>query len=517
METIERHYFPPGPVAAAFMQSSAFVRGVLGPIGSGKSVACCMEIMRRAAEQCPGIDGVRRTRWVIVRNTYPELKSTTIKTWLDWFPEDVYGKFRWDVPLTHHIKVDDLDVEVLFLALDRPDHVKKLLSLEVTGGFINEAREIPRVILDGLTGRVGRYPSKRDKPPHIPDHQWPTWFGVVMDTNPPDDDHWWHGLAEGSDDQLLVSMREAEAVMRVEGLLAPEQPLFEFFRQPSGLDKQAENLDNLPPGYYIRATAGKRQDWIKVYVHGEYGSLHDGKPVYPEFSDRLHVATKPLAALAGTPILIGWDFGLTPAAIVGQITPRGQFRILAEYVAERMGIRQFARDVVKPAIASRFTEHRLGLSLSDMPLGEEWRLIRSVGDPAGVKHSDTDESSCFQELYALGFMAHPAKTNNLIPRREAVAGFLTRLSDGEPTLLLDPSCKQLRKGFNGGYRYRKMAVPGEERFTEAPDKNSFSHPHDALQYLALELAEPVQPPAPPRKDSWRARLKTMQRNSPMSA
>ncbi|PHV09832.1 terminase large subunit domain-containing protein, partial [Chitinimonas sp. BJB300] len=145
----EIHYYPPGPVASAFMNSKAFVRGLLGPIGSGKSVTCCMEIMRRACEQAPDINGRRRTRWVIIRNTYPELKSTTIKTWLEWFPEEHYGRVKWDVPITQMIHLNhDVEMEVIFLALDRPDHVKKLLSLEVTGGWINEARELPKAILD---------------------------------------------------------------------------------------------------------------------------------------------------------------------------------------------------------------------------------------------------------------------------------------------------------------------------------------------------------------------------------
>jgi len=177
---------------AAFHASPAFIRGVLGPIGSGKSVGCCIEVFSAACEQEPGRDGIRRTRWVIVRNTYPELKSTTIKTWLDWFPEEHFGPMSWDVPITHHIRFGDVDCEVLFLALDRPEHVKKLLSLEVTGGWINEAREVPKAILDALTGRVGRFPSMRDKPDHIPKECWPTRSFVIMDTNAPDDDHWWH-------------------------------------------------------------------------------------------------------------------------------------------------------------------------------------------------------------------------------------------------------------------------------------------------------------------------------------
>ena len=43
--------------------------------------------------------------------------------------------------------MNDLDLEVIFLALDRPEDVKKLLSLELTGIWINEAREIPKVLL----------------------------------------------------------------------------------------------------------------------------------------------------------------------------------------------------------------------------------------------------------------------------------------------------------------------------------------------------------------------------------
>ena len=51
-------------------------------------------------------------------------------------------------------------VEFLFRALDKPDDIKKLLSLEVTGGWLNEAREIPKAIMDILIGRLGRYPRK---------------------------------------------------------------------------------------------------------------------------------------------------------------------------------------------------------------------------------------------------------------------------------------------------------------------------------------------------------------------
>ena len=37
----------------------------------------------------------------------------------------------------------------------------------------------------------------------------------------------------------------------------------------------------------------------------------------------------------------------------------------------------------------------------------------------------------------------------------------------------------------GGYKYKKIQISGEDRYNLKPDKNVFSHPADAEQYLAL--------------------------------
>ena len=151
-------YKPPGNVAKTFMKDPSFVRGLRGPVGSGKSVTCCMEIMRKATQQKPNEKGVRRTRWAVVRNTNPQLKTTTIKTWRDWFDDDL-GRFIWSPPYTHHLNFALADktiveCEVIFLALDKTEDVKKLLSLELTGVWVNEAREIGKSIVDACTMRV---------------------------------------------------------------------------------------------------------------------------------------------------------------------------------------------------------------------------------------------------------------------------------------------------------------------------------------------------------------------------
>ncbi|MFN9358391.1 MAG: hypothetical protein ACK6A4_16485, partial [Alphaproteobacteria bacterium] len=60
-------FSPAGPVARAFMQDDSFVRVLIGPIGSGKTSAAVVEILRRASMQRPGPDGVRRVRVACIR------------------------------------------------------------------------------------------------------------------------------------------------------------------------------------------------------------------------------------------------------------------------------------------------------------------------------------------------------------------------------------------------------------------------------------------------------------------
>jgi hypothetical protein len=473
------------PTASKFHRSDAFVRGLRGPIGTGKSVTCCMEMIRRAREQEP-FEGVRRTRWAAIRNTYPELKSTTIKTWEDWSDAPVV----FDSPITSLFKrtLGDgtrIEMEVLFMSLDRPDDVKKLKSLDLTGVWLNEASELAKAVLDMATGRVGRYPSKV--------MGGPTWSGVIADTNSPDDDHWYYKLAEAPSAEELAQRDDLVRQLVELGQMRPGQLLYEWFAQPGALIKVgdryepnplAENVKNhtLGYGYWLRQIAGKNEEWIKVFVLGQYGSVHDGKPVFPEYNDTLHIKT--LNPIAGVPLDIGMDFGLTPAAVIGQRDSRGRLLIIDELCGEDMGIRQFLEDVLIPQLMDVYADW---WALKDGPKRDGLgRMISCVGDPAGKQKAQTDEKTCFQEVKAAGLHIEPAETNAFIPRRSAVAWFLSKLIGGQPAFLMDPVCSVLRKGFNGGYKYRRIQVTGEERYTDEPVKNGYSHPHDALQYLALK-------------------------------
>ena len=449
----------------------------MGPVGSGKSVACCVEIFLRASRQrACGQRNVRKSRWAVIRNTYPELKTTTIRTFQDWFGD--IATMRWDVPITAKIEVGLHDgtimqLEIIFIAMDRPKDIQKLKSLELTGAFLNEACELSKSALDMVTSRVGRYPAKREG--------GPSWHGIVMDTNPPDDDHWYYKLAE----------EEKPEIMMPDGTVLK----YEFWRQPPALifnevsgeytpNQHAENIVNLELGYqyYFQQLPGKTREWINVFCMGQYGTIHEGRAVYPEWNDQIHCATEKILPLRGLPLLIGFDFGLTPSAIIGQFHPRGQMRILDELCSgigdiEEMGINQFARDVVKPYL----TNHYAGMGL------------QVFCDPAGTARSESDKTvTCIKMLALNGIRAEPTYTNDWITRRESVVRFLTSTRDGEPGFQLSPNCKVLRKGFNGGYKYDRIQISGEERFKDKASKNSYSHPHDGLQYMCLGSTSPKE-------------------------
>jgi hypothetical protein len=430
------------PTMRKFHKSNAFVRAVMGPIGSGKSVGCIADLLVKAHDQAPNSEGVRNTRWVVIRNTYRELQDTTIKTFHDWVPEAAGYWSKMNMTFTLEQRQPDgttVHAEFMFRALDRPNDVKKLLSLEITGGFINEAREVPKQVVDMLQGRCGRYPSKREG--------GPTWFGIIMDTNPPDNDSWWYKLFEEN---------------------LPEN--FEIFYQPSGMAEDAENIENLPPGYYPNMIGGKDQEWINVYVHGQYGFVSDGKPVFPEYKDNVHATSDDWTPDPKLTLYIGIDFGLTPAAVIGQQTAAGRMVIFDELVTFDMGAMSFGK-LLREKLNTKYAK---------------FTNVEIYADPAGEQRAQTDETTPFQILQNQGITAYPTYTNDFTIRRETIADYLLRLDfAGNPAFLVTKGAPTLRKALSGGYKYKRVQVSGEAKFMDKPDKGKYSHVADACQYLFI--------------------------------
>lgn len=465
--------YDPVPTIRQFALSDARIRGLMGPFGSGKSSGCVAEAVRRGQMMPRSPDGVRHSRYAIVRNTYTELRDTTIKTVFQWLPPLHFGHYA-ERRHSYQIKAfAGVDIELLFLALDRPDDISALLSLELSGAWVNEAREIPWGIIEALDGRIGRWPPVRDVGPEA-------WFGLWMDTNPPDSDSRWYRFFE--DKGWLQDFLKLQREGHFPSNMAPES-YAALFKQPSGLGPDAENLVNLQPGYYPKLAVGKAKEWVTVYCRGDYGFVVEGKLVYPEYSDQVH-CTKGANPIEGCTVIRSWDFGLTPACIFSQLQPSGQWVTFDEMTSDNMSIDQFSDEVLEHCARSFKGNVRF----------EDW------GDPAGNQRVQTDSRTCFQIMQAKnieidGSIQEPTH------RQEAVRKPLRTLVGGEPQFILHPRCRVLRKGFLGGYHRRRLAVTGE-RYAKDPEKNLYSHPHDALQYGMVQYFGPAMVGDGPVDDDW---------------
>lgn len=449
------------PTPSRFHLDDSFYRCMRGPVRSGKSTSMCIEIMNRASKQKPSAFGFRRTRWAVIRNTYRELEDTTLRTWLMWFPETVFGPFNRRT-MTHMVRFNDIQCEVIFRALDRPDDITKLLSLELTGAWVNEAREVPKAIIDVLGDRVEQYPPKMN--------EGCTWGGVIMDTNSPDEDHWWFDL-EASPPQIRLDSGKKVG--------------WKFFVQPGALleingkfvpNPKAENIRNLNGGhnYYMKRLAGKKDSYVRVYYCNQFGFVDEGKRVHPEYSDSTHCSPSPLVPDPRHPVVIGLDFGLTPAAAFFSRRPNGQWWLFHEIATKDVGIKKFGELLLMPYILSNLLDFN----------------IEVYGDTYGNVGSQNDKTTPQQILETMGLsISMPEMESGPNIRKESLSAPLARMIDGEPGLLVDPSCTVIRKGLSSKYVYKRIQVVGDEKYHDKPDKNFWSHVCEAAQHAMVGAGE----------------------------
>lgn len=424
------------PTVAAFMHSTAFVRIILGPVGSGKSTGCLMEIVRRAAMQAPGPDGFRRTRFAIVRQTLQQIKQTVLKEFYTWVEPVTSFKVSEN---TIYLSFDDVRCEIHLIPLDDENDQRRLLSMQLTGAWVNEFPEIDPAIIPSLCGRLGRYPSQAQG--------GPTWFGLIMDGNFPNEGGEWHDLLENK---------------------LPDD--YRLFKQPGGREPNAENIENLPGGYeyYNRLARGQSAEWVKRYVDAQYGNDPSGMAVFRDSYTHSFHSVDSLDPIPGRPLLVGQDFGRDPWSVICQLDHRGRFLVLEEVAGEDIGLEQHLLLNLRPRL--------MDARYLNMP-------VAIIGDPSGVSKSSLYEETSFDMLKREGFMAFPAPTNDLDPRLRAIEAYLMQQVGGKAVFLVDRSrCPTIVGGLRGGYRYSKMKS-GQRKPT--PDKNNYSHPMDALQYAAL--------------------------------
>lgn len=487
-------YRPDGETLRAFMRNTtARVKVIRGPIGSGKTLMIMNDIWSIACRQAPSPqDGLRKTRWAIVRNTYAELEGATVKDWLEWFPEGPggYGTMYWSRPLEYHMALGDVRAEIVFIALDNPEDVKKLRSTQFTGFWFNELQYTAREIFMEAESRTGRYPAPWDG--------GATWDGVLADMNEPSEDHWLAQMTgevpypEDMSDQERSDLRWPK-----EWLYLVQPPALNEVFEADGKTLQAyrvnvatadmtaeerakvrpaENLRYLWPNrgggvaYYAEKCRGKTKAWIDSRLMNRITIFVEGSPVWPEFKLETHVAKGELRIHPGHPLFIGIDFGRSPAAVFGQLV-NDRWNVLDEIVAFDVSAQVFA-----PMVKRRI-EQRFGF-VED---------IRIFGDPKGDDQDQKTEGTAYDIYRANGLYVQPApvKNNNIMVRVETVSYLFNEMRDGLPRCQFDPVRVRTLKVACAGKYHRERIKGANGSVKELPKKDRYSNVADAFGYMVI--------------------------------
>lgn len=455
-EQIEEKTYKILPTIGRFHRNGAIHRSIIGPVGSGKTSGAAMEGFFFIPKFLYKRYGIKRTKGVIVRNTYFELLDTTLETMQEWFPHGEWqaGRRIFSLKQIHEIDGEEVELEIdaLLRSCDLPKDVRKFKSLEVTWAWIDESNEVSVKIKNLIKTRIGRFPRIYKDRQTGESKPCPIKFFIETSNAP-------------TTEQALYSQYAWDTTPP--GPPPKDPPLENHvgFWQPPG-----ENEENLGPGYYrdLRYSFRDYPDMIDIYIENKPGVLIQGKLVYANFKMDYHVAKQSLVWSKGI-IYRGWDnSGNFPACVVGQIPTAGQLQIMREFYSDRIGIVDFTKLVVESC-----NQQFPGASYVD------------YGDPTGANQFSKKGggfTSNAQLMLTSGRVKVISSDNNFTARVQSVDQQLTKI-DG---LLIDPSCTRLITGFMGGYHYHEIGS-NTGIYGDGPVKNMYSHPHDGLQYMTVKL------------------------------
>lgn len=489
---------PDGYILSQFLMSNGEFDAIQGPIGSGKTDTASMRMFRHCTEQPKQADGIRRSRWAVVRQTFPELKTTTIKSFCELFPEGDeadggFGHMTWSPPFTYNLKHGDVEAEIIFLALDKDEDVKKLRSLQLTGIYFNELQYIPLLMVTEGLSRTGRYPPVKQG--------GCTWSGGIADLNAPEALHWlpimWGKVPvpdHFTPDQVRQHTRPENWNLFIQppALLVLDEEMKKAGLEPLNPGEEveycvnpgAENLRWLQKGYYEKKIKGVTTQWIDANCRNIAASIMRGKAVHPLFRGpnerNSHVSPTPLKYSPHLDLYVGLDFGLTPAAVFGQVL-QGRVYVLGEIYAgdEGTGSTQFA-PIVRQEIVRRFPE----ISLD---------RVKFFGDPGGSIRVQTDAQTSFDIFRQEGLRVMLAPGANRFKgpggRKEVVDKLLSQFVNGLPALCVDPGARMITAGLGGGYQFKVTKTTAGEFMSGDIVKNSYSHPCEAFGYMLLGMGQ----------------------------
>lgn len=377
--------YTPEPKQAEFHVSEAKYRAMIGAFRSGKTYAACYEVIGLSL-RFPGNEGL------ICRRDYTALRDSTMTTFFDILPKTDPLVLKWN-ETTHDLwlKTNGKPSKIMFRGAD---DYHQFGSYELGWFWIDQAEQVRDKVFTMLQSRLSKRGAK---------------LSGIITPNPPNQYHW-----------IYKTFKKAKH---------PEEY---WYIQTSTYD----NKKYLPRGY-IEDLEKKPENWKKMYLHGEFGFMAEGDPVYSIFRSELNMSKEPLRVIPNLPILRVWDFGYRFPAVgfYQYLEAKDRMHKLAEVVGHQVTLDPFADRVIG------FGLERFGNA-----------TYKDYCDPkAGEQKSDKSEKTSIEILESKGIGDIRFQQGFVMDGVNLIRRYLIARDDGYPGYIIDPSCQTTEEAYLGGY------------------------------------------------------------------
>lgn len=420
----------------AFVQSTAHINHLTGPMGEGKTHCAVARIIAHAY-RCK----IRPLRAAIIRDTHENIKTSTAIS-----IREVLGdraEFKNDNKKLF-IKAE-YPIECDLFGIDDQASIGKLQGPQYGTIWLEEPAPIhekvnaglPREVFDIAIARCGRQAGS------IPNLQ--------ITQNPADDTHWTSQLIDEPEEYMVAE----------DGTVITKRT----FHIQKGENKFLTSLQRAANMAAFKNDPGK---WAR-YVEGKVASVSQGITVTPNYGESFHFSQKILPVHPKLPAFRFWDGYQHPCCVIAQYNPAGQLVVHECLDMPGAGVKELIQDKLNPLLFTPKFRDKIAL----------WR---EIGDPS-MKTPDQSTvtmtaAKTIETLLKTRFESGPTRWNNRI---EPLNQALTKtINAGMPLIIISASAALLHKALKGGWHYKKDN--NGKRMGDTPVKNEYSHPGDAFAY-----------------------------------
>lgn len=390
----------PLPTQKRFHKSSAKYNLLAGGFGTGKSTALVIELQKDLA--------IPYNYGVLGRKDLGELKSTTLKEFLDMTPEAVIK--------SHNKQEKTIDLingsQLYYMNLDASrEAVEKIKSLNLGFVGIDQLEEVAEDIFFAFQGRLRRFNSRRR---------------FYATCNPAGHDWVWRTF------KVNDMLKHGESVMYKDRVYNPDYDLFE-----------AITLENIYlPEDYVKQLLAYPKQWVDRFVYCSWEDFEG--MVYNEFNERLNVIDYYEPTEGETHIHV-MDYGYrNPTAILFASTDYDGVTTIYDEIYER--------ERLIPDLASMYKSNPFS------------KKATRVADPS-IHKTERDGKNVFQEFNENGVWWDRADNNVL----QGISRVNQLFSTGK--LRITKNCVNLLTEI-GDYKWKAIKPAQERNDYEEPIKKN---------------------------------------------